>query len=296
MADAPTVVDEDVESGDAGVAEEGAKPGVRKPRGRGVIYMGLRDADEALRKIDQHAKTMSVAGFARALGHDAPKGRFLQKLEALQAFKLVEVKKDEVSLTALASDLLYGGSEASRGKARATAFLACDDFKRVFVECPKNQDHPTNYVSEFVRGKLGIINEADRFLKLFLDSAHFAGLLEGQPDPTAKYVRLRPALVADANGAAAAAKPGGKTGADTGDFSQVPLDEAETALDGLGLSAFRDRAGLYQKSSGAVAVSMTGGKITIEMQRPLRVEVRSDDVLIDFPEIVRALRQKGFEV
>lgn len=41
---------------------------------------------------------------------------------------------------------------------------------------------------------------------------------------------------------------------------------------------------------------MTGGKITIAMQRPLRVEVQSDDVLIDFPEIVRALRQKGFEV
>jgi hypothetical protein len=237
---------------------------------------------------------MSVAGFARALGHDAPKGRFLQKLEALQAFKLVEVKKDEVALTGLATDMLYGGSEASRSKARATAFLSYEDFKRVFVECPKNQDHPTNYVSEFVRGKLGIINEADRFLKLFLDSAHFASLLEGQPDPTAKYVRLKPAIVADGNGAAAS-KPGGKV-AESADFAQVPLDEAESALDGLGLSAFRDRAGLYQKSSGAVAVSMTGGKITIDMQRPLRVEVRSDDVLIDFPEIVRALRQKGFEV
>jgi hypothetical protein len=108
-------------------------------------------------------------------------------------------------------------------------------------------------------------------------------------------VRLRPAIVADANGGAAS-KAGGKAGTEAADFAQVPLDEAESTLDGLGLSTFRDRAGLYQKSSGAVAVSMTGGKITIEMQRPLRVEVRSDDVLIDFPEIVRALRQKGFEV
>lgn len=295
MAEAPTLPETDVQAADSPGTDDAAKPGTRKPRGRGVIYMGLRDADEALRKIDQHAKTMSVAGFARALGHDLPRGRFRQKLEALQDFKLVEVKEDEIALTALASDLLYGGSEASRGKARATAFLACDDFKRVFVECPKNQDHPTNYVNEFVRGKLGIINEADRFLKLFLESAHFAGLLEGQPDPAAKYVRLRPALVADANGTAVA-KSGGKAGADAVDFAQVPLDEAESTLEGLGLSAFRDRAGLYQRSSGAVAVSMTGGTITIEMQRPLRVEVKSDDVLIDFPEIVRALRQKGFDV
>lgn len=273
---------------------ERGKLGSRKPRGRGVIYMGLRDADDALRKIDQHAKSMSTAGFARALGHDVPKGRFLQKLDALRDFQLVDVKNDNVELTPLASDLLYGGSEAARSKARATAFLAYDDFRRVFVECPKNQDHPTNYVVEFVRGKLGIINEADRFLKLFLDSAHFAGLLEGQPDPSSKHVRLRPALVAESNGPTNTKVTNSTLkGAD---FAPVPLDEAESILTGLGLTSFRDRATLFQHSSGAVSVNMADGKITIEMKRPLRVEVRTGDILIDLPEIVRALRQKGLEV
>jgi len=294
MADAETPIADQVEPVETTESDDGCKPGSKRRRGRGVIYMGLRDADEALRKIDQHAKSMSIEGFARALGHDAPKGRFLQKLEALRDFKLVELKKEDVSLTALATDMLYAGSEGARGKARATAFLACDDFKRVFVECPKNQDHPTSYVNEFVGGKLGIINEADRFLKLFLDSAHFAGLLEGQPDPSSKYVRLRPALVAEANGTAV--KGGTNTGADAADFIQVPLDETAPILDGLGLGEFRDRATLRQRSSGAVSVSMVGGKISVEMQRPLRIEIQTDDVLIDLPGIVRALRLKGFEV
>jgi hypothetical protein len=286
---------EEAEAPNAQVPGAHGKPRARRRRGRGVIYMSLRDADEALRKIDQHAKEMSKAGFARALGHDAPRGRFIQKLEALQAFKLVEVTNDNVQLTSLATDMLYGASEPSRSIARAKAFLSYQDFKRVFVECPKNQDHATKYVIDFVRGKLGVINEVDRFVKLFLDSAHFAGLLEGQPDPTAEYVRLRPAVAPGGNGTASP-EPVAKQEPEESDFVQVPLDAAATVLSRLGLDAFVERALLYQQSTGAVSVSMSGGKITIELEQPLRVEVRSNDVLIDLPEIVRALRLKGLDV
>jgi hypothetical protein len=54
----------------------------RKPRGKGIIYFGLREADEALRKIDTQAKKMSREGFAIALGHKKPENRFAQKVEA----------------------------------------------------------------------------------------------------------------------------------------------------------------------------------------------------------------------
>jgi hypothetical protein len=108
MADTVTPVVEEADTPDASFgSDETGKAAAKRRRGRGVIYMGLREADEALRKIDQHEKSMSVEGFARALGHDAPKGRFLQKLEALRDFKLVDVTNDSVSLTLLATDMLY---------------------------------------------------------------------------------------------------------------------------------------------------------------------------------------------
>ena len=97
MADQVVVPDED-----AAVEENGDGQGggaARRPRGRGVIYWGLRDAEDAVRKIDQHAKRMSVEGFARALGHPAPKGRFIQKLDALKQFRLVEIEGEELKLT-----------------------------------------------------------------------------------------------------------------------------------------------------------------------------------------------------
>src|SRR5438552_15925455 len=71
-----------------------AKSAPARKHGKGFIYMSLRDADEALRKIDGHAKEMSKQGFARALGHEAPKGRFLYKLDALRSYTLIEVVND----------------------------------------------------------------------------------------------------------------------------------------------------------------------------------------------------------
>jgi hypothetical protein len=170
-----------------------------RKHGKGFIYMNLADADDALRKIDHHAKEMSKEGFARALGHDAPKGRFLHKLDALKSYGLVELTKDAVRLTPLAGDMLYGGNDASRAKARAQAFLGYEDFRRAFVEVPKNQDHSTQYLLDFIKGKLGIVNEVERFLRLFLESAQFAGLLDGEPNPAAKSIRLRPAVLQGGN-------------------------------------------------------------------------------------------------
>lgn len=293
MADQVVAPDEDAAVEENGDGQGEGAP--RRQRGRGVIYWGLRDAEDAVRKIDQHAKRMSVEGFARALGHPAPKGRFVQKLDALKQFRLIELEGEELKLTPLATDMLYAGSEAARSKARATAFLNYDFFKRVFVECPKNQDHPTSYVTEFVKGKLGIINDADRFLRLFLDSAHFAGLLDGQPDPEGKCVRLRPAVLPEGEGVAPADGTT-KPAAESGPYLPIPLDEAESILDSYGLAELRDRAELAQRTAGAVTVNMAAGRITIEVQRPIRIAVRTNDVLVDLPEIVRALRQKGFQV
>ena len=41
-------------------------------------------------------------------------------------------------------------------------------------------------------------NEADRFLRLFMESAHFAGLLESEPDPKAQSLKFRPGVVREA--------------------------------------------------------------------------------------------------
>lgn len=265
----------------------------KRRHGKGFIYQNLRDADDALRKIDHHAKRMSKDGFARALGHKKAEGRFFYKLEAMQSYKLIDVEGDEVVLTPLAVDMLYGASEAARTKARTTAFLSYEYFSKTFAECPKGQDHPVEYLLDFVKGKLGIVNEVDRFKRLFLESAHFAGLLDGELDPGAKMIRLRPATLAPMNGDGAGPVTERKP---ESTYEVVGGDNALGMLETFGLAAYAGRAEVAQKSSGQVAQSFADGRITLEIRRPIRVVVRTSDLLVDLPEIVKALRQKGFEV
>jgi hypothetical protein len=270
----------------------GAKPS-KRPHGKGFIYWGLRDADEALRKIDHTAKRMSKDGFARALRHEKAEGRFLHKVESLRLYRLAEESGDDIVLTPLAIDMLYGGSEAARTKARTAAFLNYDDFNKTFAECPKGQDHPLQYVKEYVSGKLGIRNGLDRFVRLFLESAGFAGLLEGEPDASAKTIRLKHATSLPATGEAATTNANQKA---EPDFEVVGGEQGSELLATFGLADFAGRAEVAQKVSGKVAQSFENGQLVLVVNRPVRVVIKSADILLDFPEIVKAMRAKGLVI
>jgi hypothetical protein len=266
--------------------------GGRKPHGKGSVYIGLKECDEALRKIDHLAKQMSIEGFARALGHDAPKGRFLQKLEAMKAFTLIETDDEHVRLTQLATDMLYGGSEAARAKARSTAFLAYPEFKKVFQECPKGQDHARSYIDEFVRAKLSIVNEVDRFIRLFIESAHFAGLLDGEPTADAKTIRVRHAPQAagpgaDLNGDAKA------TVAD--EYAVLAPEDVDSHLEAVGLGEYRDRSDVRQRTTGTFKLTVSDGKVTVEISRPVQIVIKPQDLITELPAILSAMKQKGFQ-
>jgi hypothetical protein len=267
-------------------ASSRAKP---KKYGRGFIYSSLRDADEQLRKIDHLAKRMSKDGFARALGHKKAEGRFYNKLDALKSYKLVEVDGDDVVLTPLAIDMLYGGSEAARTRARTTAFLSYEDFSKTFAECPKGQDHPIDYVLEFVKGKLGIVNEVDRFKRLFLESAHFSGLLEveGELNLNAKSIRFRHATPQSTTSDGAVQPSDRKTDVA---YEVVGGDTALEMLTTFGLSDYAGRAEVAQRVSGKVSQSFDNGQLTLEVNRPVRIVIRDADLLIDLPDIVKAMR------
>ncbi len=270
-------------------AQDGTPTKERK-HGKSFVYMGLRECEDALRKIDHHAKTMSREGFARALGHSEPKGRFLHKLDALERFTLITSDEENVQLTALATDMLYAGSEAARTKARAIAFLAYPEFKRVFIECPKNQDHPRTYIEQFVSGKLQIVNEVDRFIRLFVESAHYAGLLEGEPNATAQTVRLRPAMTPAATGPeqeeAKQSPPD--------HYATMPLDQVEAYLESVGLDEYRDRGEVSQRVAGVFRLTAGDGRVTIEIDRPVRIVVKAQNLATDLGAIVTALTQRGF--
>jgi len=274
-------------------SKNGADKSAKRLHGKGFIYWGIRDAEDALRKIDHTAKRMSKDGFARALGHEKAEGRFMHKVESLRLYKLAEEDGDDIVLTPLAIDMLYGGSEATRTKARTAAFLNYEDFNKTFTECPKGQDHALQYVKEYVSGKLGIRNGLDRFVRLFLESAGFAGLLEGEPDADAKTIRLRHATSAPANGEGAAAAGSQKP---ESDFEVVGGDQASELLATFGLADFAGRAEVGQKVSGKVAQSFENGQLVLVVNRPVRVMIRSEDILLDFPEIVKAMRAKGLAI
>lgn len=287
-------VDVDASGSESNSEESGGKVrGSRKPHGKGFIYWSLRDAEDALRKIDHHAKRMSHEGFARALGHKRAEGRFSNKLEALKFYKLAEEDGEDVVLTPLAIDMLYGGSEATRTKARTAAFLNYEDFNKTFAECPKGQDHPLQYIIDYVKGKLGIVNEVERFKKLFLDSAHFAGLLEGELDPATKSIRMRHATALPANGNSATRLTERKPDSA---FEVIGGEQKNEVLAAFGISGFADRTEVAQKVSGKVSQSFDDGQLVLEVNRPVRVTIKSDDILIDFPEIVKAMRAKGLSI
>lgn len=286
----PSTVTEGVPAADNG-KDQGDKPGPDRKHGKSFVYIGLKDCDDALRKIDPHEKQMSIDGFARALNHDAPKGRFLHKLEALERFTLIEKDTENVRLTTLAIDMLYGGSEAAKAKARATAFLAYPEFKRVFVECPKGQDNQRSHIEGFIKAKLGIVNEVDRFIKLFIESAHFAGLLESAPNSEAKTFRLRAAPASmgqtpDANGAASAAPD---------EYSPMPIEEVEACLEAVGLSEFGARCELRQRSVGRIKLQVGDGKITVEVDRPIRIVIKTGDALTELQKILASMQEKGLK-
>jgi len=277
-------------------ADDGDKPDdndkTTRKHGRSFIYLSLEDAESAVRKIDEHEKRMSKRSFSQALGHKKPVGRFRQKLAALESYDLVSLDGDDVLLTELAVDMLYGPTEQARTRARAKAFLSYELFKRTFVECPKNQDHQMSYVEDFVRVTLKIVNEGDMFMKRFLESAAFAGLLDGEPNPKANTIRLRPAVAAPSNGDADAAT---KARQPDEQWVIVPPNEEASLLDSLGLTAYQEHSDVSQRSAGEVAINMADGKITVEVRRPVRVAIKTSNMLSDVTEILKALQSKGFK-
>ena len=263
-----------------------------RKHGRSFIYLPLEDAEKAVKSIDGHERRMGKLQFAQALKHPAPKGRFLQKLAALEAYQLVRVEDDTVFLTDLAVDMLYGPTEQVRLRARAKAFLSYELFKETFVQCPKSQDHPMSYVDDYVRVSLKIVNEREMFLKRFLESAAYAGLLEGEPDPKAQVIRLRPAVAAPANGGTA---PEATTESPGDQWVIVASNDIGSLLDSLGLTAYQDRCDVSQRAAGEFAINMVDGKITVEVRRPVRVVIKATTMLADVTEILKALQSKGFK-
>lgn len=296
MQESAAVADatDESEAADNGNAAKERPSKGRKKHGKGFVYVGLKECDDFLRKIDHAAKMMSIEGFARALGHGAPKGRFLHKLDALEKFTLIEKDDENVRLTPLATEMLYAGSEAARTKARAMAFLAYPDFKRLFTECPKNQDHPLSYADEFVRGKLGIFNEVDRFLRLFIESAHFAGLLDGEPNPAAKTIRLRHATAPGALGAEQ--EPASTTERGDG-WGIMPLEDVEGYLESIGLDEYRDRSEVSQQTTGRFRLTVGDGKIAVEIDRPVRIVIKPkpNELAAELQQILSAMQQKGLK-
>lgn len=271
--------------------ERKGKSAADRRHGKSFVYLGLKDCDDALRKIDPNEKQMSIAGFARALGHDAPKGRFNHKLDALEKFTLIEKDSDNVRLTPLAIDMLYSGSDAAKGRARAQAFLAYPEFKRVFVECPKGDDNQRSHIEDFIRAKLGIVNEVDRFIKLFLESADFAGLLDGTLNPKAKTFRLCAAPTSLGQNA----EPTGAPLAATDEYSPMPIEDVEACLESVGLSDYGTRSEVRQRTVGKIKLEVTDGKITVTVDRPVRIVIRTAEALSELQEIVASMQKKGLK-
>jgi len=275
---------------DAEAKPKNAASREKRRHGKGFVYISLKDCDDALKKIDPNAKTMSVGQFASSLGHNAPKGRFQHKVDALKTFGLIENDTSEVvTLSQLGEDMLYG---ADKAKARTTAFLNCAEFKKLYVDFPKSHDNARDDLLNYVRAKIGIVTEVDRFYRLFLESAAYAGLLEGTANPDAKIVRLRSAPMS--GGSSGNSAPVTEEAGEQ--YAVLPADEVDDLLDGAGLTEFKQRSEVRQRATGRFTLEVgEGGRITIEITRPIRITVKPENLIADLPRILEALNQKGLQ-
>ena len=79
------------------------------------------------------------------------------------------------------------------------------------------------------------------------------------------------------------------------DFATLPIEEVESALDAVGLSNYRDRSDVKQRASGKFKLTVGDGKITVEIDRPIRIVIRPQDLLGELPEILAAMKSKGLK-
>jgi hypothetical protein len=79
-------------------------------------------------------------------------------------------------------------------------------------------------------------------------------------------------------------------------YSVMPADEVDDFLDAAGLTEFKQRAEVRRRTTGQFSLAVgEGGKITIEINRPIQITVRPENLVTDIQRILEAMHQKGLQ-
>ena len=169
-----------------GKTGEGSAPGKapRRARGTGFPSMPLSDAVILIKKVASYGNTHTNAAVASFLGHQTPNsGPYRTKVAALKDYGLLAGRGDELTVTALGSEITHPGLDADPKASLARAFRSCKLFAAVYDELPTDRDLEVSALANSALHNHGVAAQAkDAFARSFVKSGESAGLLVSVAD------------------------------------------------------------------------------------------------------------------
>jgi hypothetical protein len=167
-----------------------------KNRNKGFPVVSLNDCIRIIEKASKSGRIISNAelsafrlkeiGKLSAYNALNRSGAFARRRASLKQFGLIEYQKeDKVNITDLAMDIVYGDTPEKKERAKKNLFLKPELFARIYNELPKNT--PVNKTTNIGNKAVGfglVGNSRETFVKSFVESGQFAGLVEEKDKDT----------------------------------------------------------------------------------------------------------------
>lgn len=79
------------------------------------------------------------------------------------------------------------------------------------------------------------------------------------------------------------------------EFSPLPIEDVEACLEAVGLSEYGNRSEIRQRSVGKIKLEVNEGRITVTVDRPVRIVIRTNDALAELQQILASMQAKGLK-
>ena len=164
------------------IADDPGQPAKHPRRAAGVGFpsMPLGEAVTLIKKIASYGNTHTDAAIASFLGHStANSGPFRSKVAALRDYGLLAGRSGDLTVTALALEIVHPGLEADPASSLRAAFMKCKLFATVLDALPKDTNLETAGLANTAMHNHGVASQSkDAFAASFVKSGVLAGLVE----------------------------------------------------------------------------------------------------------------------
>lgn len=87
----------------------------------------------------------------------------------------------------------------------------------------------------------------------------------------------------------------GTAGVAADEYSPMPVAEVEACLEAVGLSEYGTRCEVRQRTVGRIKLEVSDGKITVTVDRPIRIVIETAEALSELQQILASMQEKGLK-